>query len=65
MTGPKPNENMRKESPIGPAGMVVPRIVIKRNPVRKKRKTEVSITPPKIKKKAVNLLALIAFDSMN
>ena len=36
-----------------------------RNPVAKNRIIEVNMAPPKIKKKAVNLLALLAFNCMD
>ena len=62
--GPKPNENRRKESPIGPAGMRVPKTSINRKPTAKNKKIEVNIAPPKIKKKPVSLLALMAFYSI-
>jgi hypothetical protein len=65
MIGPKPNENMRKELPIRPEGILVPRIVIRINPVKKKRMTEVNIALPKIMKNSVSRLALIAFDCIN
>ena len=59
MIGPTPKEKARKASPMGPAGILVPKIVINRYPVKKNRAIEVNIAPPNTKKKAVIFLALL------
>ncbi len=57
--GPPTKENIKKLSPIGPLGILVPRIVIKEKPTTKNRMIEVNSAPPRMKKNPVSFLALL------